>query len=414
MRRVAQALLAALLVATGVDARAAAGGTLLIHDSLSKPFSVEDEIEPVAILLSRFETTLVRREAKALQAADIRNASHIVVVGTAGFPVFDPECRKLLQSTKTPLMAVGGAVALAKGEIPPTRAKPGAVADGTVRHLGARWPARVDPLFPVEVDASHVLAAVLQGKRESVLCFREGNRFGFAALPSAPPLSMVFSDVLVDFYRVPEPPPASMVFVVDDFHPGCSPASMRRLVDYFSHLGIPFAVSTQMQRLPEGVEAMPEEEYFETLLHIERHGGRVFLKGEEGAAASSKFLEAGLTPTGVADPLQIDPATIQIGRVFYRRTPGSDPVPFPLHHPLRLAKGGWLWPANVRGGLDGAHLDAVRSQVGRIVSFRGAVAGVVIPAWLPFQSMRDIVDAARSVEVPVADPLKSVSKLSQP
>jgi hypothetical protein len=415
VRHLVNGLLAALLVAIGAAAPArAAGGTLLVYDSLAKPFSLEDEVEPVAILLSRFETNLVRREAGALKPDDIRDASHIVVVGTAGVPAFDPECRRLLESTKTPLMAVGGAVALAKGGIPSTRVRPAAVADGTVRHLGSRWPARVDPLFPVEVDASQVLAAVVDGKRESVLCFREGNRFGFAALPSAPPLSMVFSDALVEFYGAPEPPPASMLFVVEDFHPGCSPASMRRLVDYFSHLGIPFAVSTQMQRLPEGVEAMPEEEFLETLRYAQTRGGRVFPKGAEGLASASKFQEAGLAPAGVADPAPIDPAAIQIGRLFYRKSPGDDPEPFPLHHPLRLAKGGWLWPANVRGGLDGGHLDAVRSQVRRIVSFRGGVAGVVVPAWLPFQSMRDLVDAARGVEVPVSDPLTSVPPLSRP
>ena len=415
MRLVSPAILAAILVAIGAGGgarAAAAGGTLLVYDSLSKPFSLEDEIEPVAILLSRFEPNLVRRTAKELQAEDIRNASHIVVVGAAGFPEFDPAVRKLLESTKTPLMAVGGAVALAKGAIPSTRPAPAAVADGTVRHLGTRWPARVDPLFPVEADAAGVLAAVVDGKRESVLCFREGNRFGFAALPSAPPLSMVFSDVLVDFYGAPEPPAASMVFVVDDFHPGCSSESIRRLSDYFSHLQIPFAVSTQMQRLPEGVEAMPEEEFLEALRYVELRGGRIFLKGGEGMASALKLQEAGLTPAGVADPAEIDPGGIQIGRVFYRRSPGSDLVPFPLHVPMPLEKGGWLWPSNVRGGLDGIHLKAVRSQVRRIVSFRGAVAGVVIPAWLPFQSMRDLVDAARAVEVPVSDPLKSVSTLS--
>lgn len=415
MRRVLNGLLAGLILAvcTGANARAAAG-TLLVYDSLAKPFSMEDEIEPIAILLSRFETNLVKREAKAVRPDDIRNAAQIVVVGTGGVPALDPESRGLLESTKTPLMAVGGAVALANGRIPSTRPRPAAVADGVVRHLGLRWPARVDPLFPVEVDNSRVLAAVVQGSRESVLCFREGNRFGFAALPSAPPLSMVFSDVLVDFYGAPEPPPASMVFLVDDFHPGCSPASMRRLVDYFSHQQIPFAVSTQMQRLPEGVEAMPEDQFLETLRYAQSHGGRLFLKDGEGTQSADKFQKAGLDITGVADAVPPDPAAIQIGRVFYRRTPGADPVPFPLHLPLRLAKGGWLWPANVRGGLDGSHLEAVRSQVRRIVSFRGAVAGVVVPAWLPFQSMRDLVDSARTVEVPVADPLKSVPPVSQP
>ena len=53
---------------------------------------------------------------------------------------------------------------------------------------------------------------------------------------------------------------------------------------------------------------------------------------------------------------------------------------------------------------------AVRAQVRRIVSFRGGVAGLVVPAWLPFQSMRDLVDAAREVQAPVADPLESVPK----
>ena len=176
------------------------------------------------------------------------------------------------------------------------------------------------------------------------------------------------------------------------------------------HLGLPFAVGAQAQRVPEGVEPMPEEEFFETLRYVHARGGRIFMQDAEAMAASKKFREAGLEPVGIANAVSPDPAAIQIGRIFIQRVPGSDPVPFFLHTPLRLAKGGWLWPANVRGGLDGEHLDTVRSQVRRIVAFRGGVAGVVVPAWLPFQSMRDLVDAGRSTGVPVVDPLESVPK----
>ena len=76
-----------------------------------------------------------------------------------------------------------------------------------------------------------------------------------------------------------------------------------------------------------------------------------------------------------------------------------------------------MWPANVRGGLDGELLTEIRKQVRDIVSFRGAVAGVVIPAWLPFQSMRDVVDAARSSGVLAIDPVAAVPEpnpFSQP
>ncbi len=407
------AAILALVLASG-PAPAAGNGTLLVHDSLAKPFSMEDAVEPVAILLSRFEPSIERRAARDLRPADLEAAGRIVIVGTGGFPAFDPACRAVLRSTAKPLLAVGGAAPLALGEFPEGRERPESPGDCVVRYLGARWPARVDPWFPVAVDSSRVVAALVSGKTERPLCFRAGNRTGFAALPSDPPLSMVFSDVLVDFYGVSGTPPPALLFVVDDFHPGCDPGALRRLVDYFSHHAIPFAVGTQMERLPGGVEPMPREEYFDALLYAQSRGGRIFLEGDGEAATAGKFEEAGIHPVGSANPGTPDPAAIQIGRIFRRKIPGGEPEPFLLHAPLPLAKGGWLWPANVRGGLDGEHLDAVRSQVRRIVSFRGGVAGVVIPAWLPFQAMRDLVDAARSTGLPAVDPLESVPQKPTP
>jgi hypothetical protein len=96
------------------------------------------------------------------------------------------------------------------------------------------------------------------------------------------------------------------------------------------------------------------------------------------------------------------------------RTPGDPSSPFFIHAPMRLAGGGWLWPANVRGGLDGDLVSSIRTQVRDIIPFRGAVAGIVIPAWLPFQSMRALADAARSFGIAPIDPLTAVPEpLSQ-
>jgi hypothetical protein len=36
---------------------------------------------------------------------------------------------------------------------------------------------------------------------------------------------------------------------------------------------------------------------------------------------------------------------------------------------------------------------------------RGGVAGIVMPAWLPFQHLRDLVDACLQSALPVIDPL---------
>lgn len=412
MRGVIAALVFSMLPGTGAAQVAASGprGTLLVYDAVSRPFSMADEIEPVAILLSRFDRAVRRCDVKSLKPEDLESAARIVIVGTGAMPDFDPACRSILKSTQKPVMGVGAASAIAAGGIDAPRARPEGLGDCEIRYHGSRWPAQIDPWFPAQVDSSRVLAAVLAGNRELPLGFREGNRFGFSALPADPPLSMVFSDVLMDFYGVDDSPAAALLFVVDDFHPGCDASALRRLVDYFSHLGLPFAVGAQAQRVPGGVDPMPEEEFFETLRYVRARGGRIFMQDAEAMEGAEKFRAAGLEPVGIAAAVSPDPAAIQIGRIFIQRVPGSERVPFFLHTPLRLSKGGWLWPANVRGGLDGEHLDAVRAQVRRIVAFRGGVAGVVVPAWLPFQSMRDLVDAGRSTGVPVADPLESIPK----
>ena len=94
---------------------------------------------------------------------------------------------------------------------------------------------------------------------------------------------------------------------------------------------------------------------------------------------------------------------MQVGRVFYKPTPDSEPEAFEASTALKLPGGGTLFPENVRGGVDGQALEILADHVRDIGLIRGGIAGVVVPAWMPFQSMRDIVDAARSAGVPAGD-----------
>jgi hypothetical protein len=304
------------------------------------------------------------------------------------------------------MVAIGAAAVLANRGSAVQGVKSEALAKGQLIYLGSEWNASVDPYFPVEVDASKVLARVGPPGKEVPLCWRSGNRIGFAALPSTPPLSMVFSDVLLDIFGPPNTLPPALLFIVRDFNPSCSAESLRRLSDYFAHHGIPFAVTTQMREMPEGMKPMPKEEFLGALEYASSHGARIFLRGGEGLKDAEKF-EA-IKPSGIEEPDRTDSAALQIGRPTFARIPEEPNSPFFIHAPMRLPGGGWLWPANVRGGLDGDLLADIRKQVRDIAAFRGSVAGVVIPAWMPFQSMRDVVDAARSSGVMAIDPVAAV------
>ena len=404
--RIATIFLALAITATALAAKPASGGVLLVYDFATKPFSMENEIEPIAILLSRYTTDIQRRTAKEVTLADLEKAERIVVAGIGGFPALSPGCLEYLQKTTKPIVCIGAAAVLANGGSPDRGGKSEALAKGQLVYLGTEWSASVDPYYPVQVDATKVLARIGSPGKQLPLCWRSGNRIGFAALPSSPPLSMVFSDVLLDVFGSENAAPPSLLFIVRDFNPSCSAESLRRLADYFAHHGIPFAVTTQMRDLPEGTEPMPREEFLAALEYASSHGGRIFLRGGEGFKDAAKFDP--IKPCGIEEPDQPDTTALQIGRPTYARIPEEPKSPFFIHAPMRLPGGGWMWPANVRGGMDGTLLDDIRKQVRDIVAFRGSVAGVVIPAWMPFQSMRDVVDAARSSGVTAIDPVAAV------
>ena len=395
MRRAASIAVLAALLAVEAGAK-----TLVIFDTPAKPFSMVDEVAPVAILLTRFDPAPLRKAAAEITTQDITDADRVVLVGVAGVPKLSKEVLAALAGK--PLLGIGAAASLAAGAS--GESKPKAVAGGHVVLGDSEWEARIDPFYASAPAGAEATANVVRDGKAQPLAWSKGDRFGFGALPGAPPLSDIFSDLLVDFYGAPGKP-AAMYFLVEDFNPSSGSAALRRLSDYFAHLGVPFAVSTQVRNVPQGTAIEPRDEFLAALRHAQSRGGVVLLRGADSAADIEKFRADGIAPAGFDDAPAAVGLPLHTGRISYKPSPDSEPEPFPASTALLLPDGAKLLPANVRGGADGVALDVVAERIRGIASMRGGVAGVVIPAWLPFQSMRDIADAARSSGVPVAEPL---------
>ena len=195
-----------------------------------------------------------------------------------------------------------------------------------------------------------------------------------------------------------------MVFVVQDYNPSCSPATLRRVADYFAHQKTPFVVTTQMKEIPLGVEIAPREEFLDALRYAQARGARIFLRGGNGPERSEVFQKEGIVIEGSEDTPSVK-SGLEIGNTFIQRTPGEAPIAFPSAVPLRLEQGGWLLPANVHSGLDGPANEALLAAIRDIIPFRDGLAVVSIPAWMRFQDILSAVQTARSTNLRVVDPV---------
>jgi len=135
--------LAALFLGFALAGTALAGeSTLLIYDSPSKPFSLQNEFEPLAILLARFDPIIERRMGSEVRLEDLEKASHIVVAGIGGFPAMSAPCLEYLEKTKKPLVGVGAAATLAIPDSPRPSKPSVSLPKGQLVYLGREWPAQ--------------------------------------------------------------------------------------------------------------------------------------------------------------------------------------------------------------------------------------------------------------------------------
>lgn len=386
----------------------AASSTLLIHDTLSKPFSLSNEVAPIQAVLKRFETRVTTLADSKVGLEDLNNADFVVLAGITGFPKLKAEVLKQLQASPKPVMAIGAAAPFASMNPLASAQSSSPLEKAKVSYRGRDWTLRLDPFFDAAPQGVGLLARATSSRGTHSLSWRIGNRFGFASLPGESPLTMVFSDILVDFFGVEKAEAAALVFVIQDYNPSCNPATLRRVADYFAHQKTPFVVTTQMKEVPLGVEITPRDEFLDALRYAQSRGARIFLRGGNGPERSEVFRKDGITIEGTEETPNIK-SGLEIGTLSIQRIPGESPVHFESAVPLRLDEGGWLLPANVHSGLDGPANEALRQSILDIAPFRGGLAVVVIPAWMRFQDILSALQAARSTDLQVIDPVTRFS-----
>ena len=385
--------------------------TLVVYDTLAKPFSLVNEVAVLSTLLGRFQTRVETRQADAVTVGEMADADYIIVVGVSGVPRFAEPVRLALAEGSRPTTYVGWAAPLAvPGREPVPRAQ--ALRDVRVRYAGVDWTVSLDPFVPVDTTPADPLAVVVAPAPRRYLAWRDGTKFAFATLPVPGPVSFLFSDLLLDFYAVEKTPPARLLYLVQDFHPGSDAGALRRLADYFAARGDRFAVSVRFQppAAPEGV-AMTDGQYLETLRYAQSHGGRIVLRPESSAEEVRRFLEAGLVPLACELPSGAKRPARALRGISYGTALGKIEAAGPkgTAQPVSASSvmGGEgrtvVVPLNVDPASASTAARGIAAEVSELARLRGTVAGVVIPAWFPFQKMRDAVDEARQSGLPGAD-----------
>lgn len=388
--------------ARAVPSAGADSTTLVVYDTLAKPFSMINEVSVISTLLGRFATRIEMRQADAVSVADVEKADYLVVAGIADVPRLSEAVRETFDKSARPVAYVGWASRSAlPGRGPAMRAQ--SLPDARIDYAGSQFTTDLDPFFAIGTVPAEPLAVVVSPAPRRYLAWRDGMKFAFASLPTPGAGSLIFSDLLLDFYGVKDTPPATLVYLVQDFHPGCDAGAFRRLVDYFAARGDRFAVSVRLQPPRTGSAAMADEQFFDALRYAQSHGGRVVLRPETSAAQVRRLVDAGLVPLACELPAGAKRPTrplqgISFGTALGRiEAPGPKGSTQPVSASAVMAGNGsaLVIPLNIDPAYASTHERGIAVEVGELARLRGTVAGVVIPAWYPFQKMRDAVDDAR-------------------
>ena len=394
---------AADVFARPVPSAGEASTTLVVYDTLAKPFSLVNEVAVISTLLGRIQTRVETRQSDAVTVREIDGADYVIVAGVSDVPRLGEPQRQALAKSGKPVAYLGWASQLA---VPGRGGKPQAQAlsDVRVKYSGRDWTMSLDPFVRVGAVPAYPLAEIVSPAPRRYLAWRDGPKFAFAALPVPGATSLIFSDLLLDFYAVKQTPPQSLMYLVQDFHPGCDATAFRRLVDYFAARGDRFAVSVRLKSpLPAGTVPMPDGQFFEVLRYAQTHGGRVVLRPETSGVQVRPLLDAGVVPLACELPGGANRPARALEGISFGTALGKIEAAGPKGSAQAVTASSVMGgeghtlviPLNVDPASASTSERGVAAEVSELASLRGTMAGVVVPAWFPFQRMRDTVDEAR-------------------
>lgn len=418
-----------------------AATTLLVYDSPARPYSLMDLRGVVGSLLTRVDTKVVLRSASDLLPGDLPGADYIVWLGAGTQP---GESRLGQVPPSKPLLVCG---------MPPREAGqwPGARALGKFPPVTKSWPAATIQIGPAVFDSpvssviaasategdARVLASMQAGGRRSDLAWREGNILWFPCLPLEEATGAAFSALLPDFYGF-DPGPGGVLLTIDDFHPGCDPAALRRAADYLSAKGRPFAVTVRMP--PRDWDAVRMHDFVSALAYAQARRGRVFLfpsagrlwDAEQDRPAAPAEIEAAVAAT-VEDfarcvangilPLGVRLPGSGAGSSAVARFSQSFGLGLGAVLPSDATATATLMPVTITrpGGrmllLPGGTPVQEGAELGRkagtnLLRIGGTILALQVPAWLPFDRMSGLLSQVAERADNFLDPADSAAWIS--
>ena len=415
--------------------------TLLVYDGPARSYSLMDLRGVVAQLLTRIDTKIRIRPATEVVPADLLAADYIVWLGTGAQPVKSgfgeiPPAKPLLVCGLPPHEAAKWPGAGAFAKFPPAAES----WDAATIQLGpATLASPVSCVFPATGNAgdARVLARIKAGGRDWPLAWRAQSILWLPCLPMEDATGAAFSSVLPEFFGT-DAGKSGVLLSIDDFHPGCDPATLRRAADYLSSKGRPFAVTVRMP--PPDADAAQTRDFVMALAYAQARRGRIFLLPTDGktwdvdrdrpaaaaemdaAAASVRkdfamCIANGILPVGVRLPdsgVSMGAAGkfaqflgLAIGNVL-----PSDATATATFTPATItrADGRMLLLPTGSNLQEDAGPGAEYGK--NLLLVGGAILSARVPAWLPFDRMAPLLERAATLGDNFLDPADTAAWVS--
>lgn len=413
--------------------------TLVIHSRPAVPHSLMDLPGVVSRVLSRVVTDIVTKSATAVTEQDIASADFLVLLGAGTWPddlpTIDPLAKPVLVLGLPPKQAADWPGSSAYRPFPPPLETWGS---GSVTVGDADFTTTLGAVATGRVPGRGIdmIATARRGSRQLPLAWRRDQTVWFAALPLEDATAWALAAVLPAFYNTAHPQGSGILLSIEGVETGSDAADLRRLFDGLSAEKRPFALTL---RLPNQDESPTQAHAFiSTLRYAQTRQGRIFLLPRVGrfwdaardrppvsdaisAAVKAlkedvlRCLDAELLPLGVRLPDAGFAAAGAgtLGEIFtlaMGAAQPSDATSTVVFSPATLTRldgrlqvipsGNWWQPGS-----------AEETRARNLLRLPGAILLIQVPAWLPFDEMQALVEAAAALDVPFLDPAAATATI---